>query len=86
MKYLYFTANWCGPCKKFGPIMEQISQLGIPVLKIDVDQNSVMASKYSVRNIPTTILVDELGKELTRATGYRQKQTLIENYNHFRNG
>jgi thioredoxin 1 len=86
MKYLYFTANWCGPCKRFGPIMEQVSQLGIPVLRIDVDQNSRLTSKYTVRNVPTLILVDEFERELYRKIGVQNQQTIVENFNRFRNG
>lgn len=84
MKYLYFSAPWCGPCKMFGPVMEQISQ-EIPVEKINVDENTELAMQYSVRSVPTVILVDNTGKEFTRNTGVQPKSYLIENYNNFAN-
>lgn len=84
MKYLYFSAPWCGPCKMFGPVMEQISQ-EIPVEKINVDENTELAMQYSVRSVPTVILVDNTGKEYTRHVGVQQKSFLMENYNNFAN-
>ena len=58
MKYLYFSAPWCGPCKMFGPtVMERVSTKGINVQKINVDENQDLAMQYSVRSIPTVVLV-----------------------------
>ena len=85
MKYLYFSAPWCGPCKMFGPVMERVST-NILVQKIDVDKQSDLAMKYSVRTIPTVILVDNNGKEYARQTGVQTEQMLVEQYNNFTNG
>ena len=82
MRYLYFSAPWCGPCRMFGPIMEQLSK-EITVEKINVDENQDLAIKYGVRNVPTVILVDGTGKEFTRHVGVQQKSFLMENYNNF---
>ena len=57
MKYLYFSAAWCGPCKTLSPIMNKVSAQ-ISVEKIDVDLDYETAQKYGVRNIPTVVLVD----------------------------
>ena len=84
MKYLYFSAPWCGPCRMFGPIMEQVSQ-EIPVQKVNVDEDTNLSMKYSVRSVPTVVLIDESGKEIARHTGVQQKQFLIEQYNNFSN-
>ena len=85
MKYLYFSAPWCGPCRMFGPVMERVST-NILVQKIDVDKQSDLAMKYSVRTIPTVILVDNNGKEYARQTGVQTEQMLVEQYNNFANG
>ena len=85
MRYLYFSAPWCGPCRSFGPIMEQVSR-EITVEKINVDEQSDLAMKYSVRTIPTVILVDNNGKEYARQTGVQTEQMLVEQYNNFANG
>ena len=57
MKYLYFSAAWCAPCKTLAPIMNEVSS-EVPVNKIDIDSQSELAIKYNVRNIPTVILVN----------------------------
>jgi thioredoxin 1 len=82
MKYLYFSAPWCGPCRSFGPIMEQVS-LEVGVEKINVDEQGDLAMKYGVRNVPTVILVDGTGKEITRHVGIQQKAFLMENYKNY---
>lgn len=82
MRYLYFSAPWCGPCRSFGPIMEQVSQ-EIIVEKVNVDEQSDLAIKYGVRNVPTVILVDNTGKEITRHVGIQQKSFLMENYKNY---
>lgn len=54
-----FFATWCGPCKTLAPILKQVKDnLGerITILKIDVDKNQQLASKYQVRGVPTMIL------------------------------
>ena len=82
MKYLYFSAPWCGPCKAFSPIMEQVS-LEVGVEKINVDENQAMSTQYSIRSVPTVILVDGTGKEITRHVGIQQKSFLMENYKNY---
>jgi len=85
MKYLYFSAPWCGPCKMFGPVMERVSTQ-IPVQKINVDENQDLAMQYSVRSIPTVVLVGDDGKEYARQTGVQTENMLVEQYNNFANG
>lgn len=55
-----FWAEWCGPCKMIGPILEELTdELGdkIKIAKIDVDDNNQTAAKYAIRSIPTLIIV-----------------------------
>ena len=57
-----FWAEWCGPCKMIGPILEELSQElneKITIFKIDVDNNSQTAIKYSIRSIPTLMIIKE---------------------------
>ncbi len=64
MKQLwYFSAPWCGPCKMFGPTMDRVASQGIQVNKINIDYEADAVTKYGVRSVPTTILVEN-GKEL----------------------
>ena len=54
-----FYADWCGPCKVMHPILEELKSKmndDVTVLKINVDMNARVASKYQVQSIPTLIL------------------------------
>ena len=70
MKYLYFSAPWCGPCRTLGPVMEKVGQK-YSVEKINVDENQELSAEFGVRSIPTVILVDESNKELERLVGVK---------------
>ena len=82
MKYLYFSAGWCQPCKALGPIMQQVSQ-EVPVQKVDVDENQQLAMQYSIRNVPTVVLVNGEGKEFARSVGVNPKDHYIQQYKNF---
>ena len=54
----YFSATWCGPCKQFKPIMEEIAGDGYSIEFIDVDNEQNKAEKYGVRSVPTVVIED----------------------------
>ena len=57
---LDFWAEWCGPCKMIGPILEELElELSekIKIVKLDVDSNNQTAMKYAIRSIPTLIIL-----------------------------
>ena len=64
----YFSAPWCGPCKMFGPTMDRVASQGINVKKINIDYAADAITKYGVRSVPTTILVDGEGVILAKTT------------------
>ncbi len=71
-----FWAEWCGPCKMAGPILEELSESykdKVLVAKLNVDENPVMSQKYGVMSIPTTILF-KAGKEVGRQVGFSGKE------------
>ncbi len=73
-----FWAIWCGPCKMIAPIVEDLAgeYAGkIKVLKLDVDENSGVAAKYSVMSIPTLGLFSK-GELIERIVGYMPKEQL----------
>jgi thioredoxin 1 len=74
-----FYADWCAPCKKMSPILKEVkSELGdkINIVKIDVDKNNSVATKFQIRGVPTLILLQS-GKLLWRQSGVVQKSELI---------
>ncbi len=54
-----FWAEWCGPCKMIGPIVDQLADEyagRVKVVKVNVDQNQQVAARYSIRGIPALLL------------------------------
>ena len=64
----YFSAVWCGPCKVFKPVMQEVANEGFNIQFIDVDDNRQLASQYNIRSVPTCV-VEQNGQELTRFSG-----------------
>ena len=73
----YFSAVWCGPCKSFKPVMNEIAGEGHSVQFIDIDQSQDLATKYVVRSVPTTV-IEENGIEVDRFIGSIPKQMVLE--------
>jgi len=71
-----FWAEWCGPCRIVGPIVEQLAQSlegKVKVFKLNVDQNQEIAMKYNVQSIPSLVLFKN-GKEIARTIGLSPKE------------
>jgi thioredoxin 1 len=78
-KVLYFSTAWCGPCKTFKPVVQQVSQeTGIPVTYLDADQDQEMAKKYNINSVPTIVIVDAVGSILYRNAGVMPKGQLSQ--------
>ena len=57
-----FWAEWCGPCKMIGPILEELnSEMSekIKIVKVDVDNNNKTAMNYAIRSIPTLVIIKD---------------------------
>jgi len=80
-KLVYISATWCGPCKTFGPTMEKVAGTGIPVRKVDADQDQQVLADYQVRSVPAVIKVDSSGKMLDKFIGVRSMQEVVDFYN-----
>ena len=76
-----FWAEWCGPCKMIGPILEELaSEMDgkIKIVKVDVDSNSQTAVNYAIRSIPTLIIIKD-GSVVAQHIGAASKAQL-ENF------
>lgn len=73
-----FFATWCGPCQTMGPILKQVKEeLGesVKIIKIDVDKNKALATKFQVRGVPTFIIFKN-GKQVWKQAGLITKNEL----------
>jgi thiol-disulfide isomerase/thioredoxin len=75
---LYFTADWCSPCKKVKPIVEELNreQIIAKFFMIDADIESEMVSDFEVKSVPTFVLIRD-NKEVSRTTGAKTKEELL---------
>lgn len=73
-----FWAEWCGPCKMIGPILQQLADEydgKLTVAKLNIDENPKIPQNYSVRGIPTLLLFKD-GQEIARKVGAMPKSQL----------
>jgi len=73
-----FWAEWCGPCKQIGPILEDIGQTKkdkLKILKLNIDENPQTPQKFGVRGIPTLMLFKD-GKLVDTKVGSLPKNML----------
>ena len=73
-----FWAEWCGPCKKVSPILDEISnERGLLVGKLNVDENPAKMEEYSIHSIPTMVLFKS-GQPVKTITGAKPKHLLLK--------
>ena len=72
-----FWADWCGPCKMIGPVIEDIANENpdIKVVKINVDNNEKLATKYQIMSIPTLLVVQN-GEVINKSVGLISKSEI----------
>ena len=75
---LDFWAPWCGPCRMVVPIVEEIAdeRPDIKVGKINVDEESELASQFGIMSIPTLVVIEN-GKIVNQAMGARPKEAIL---------
>ncbi len=73
-----FWAEWCGPCQKISPILDEISEEnGLWVGKLNIDENPEKTQEYSVQSIPTMVLFKD-GKPVHRVQGAMPKHKILK--------
>jgi len=73
-----FWAEWCGPCKRVSPILDEISkEHGILVGKLNIDENPLKPVEYSVSSIPTMVLFED-GVVIKTIIGAMPKHKMLE--------
>jgi len=80
-----FWAEWCGPCKMLAPILEEIANEQVGVLriaKVDVDQAPNLARRFEVMSIPTLIVFND-GTPVKRFVGAKGKHQLLDELSEF---
>lgn len=76
-----FWAPWCGPCRKLGPVLDEVAeelQGKIKVVKINTDENLKTAKEYSIIGLPS-LLVFKGGQAVERLVGLMPKSSIISN-------
>ena len=76
---LDFYAEWCGPCRSVGPIIDEIARERGDILvgKINVDESPELAGAFRVYSIPTLVVMKD-GKVINQASGARPKAQILE--------
>jgi len=75
-----FWAEWCGPCKMIGPIVEDLSheyEGKVIIGKLDVDENNDVTTRYGIRNIPTILFFKD-GVQVDKQVGATQKSVMVQ--------
>jgi thioredoxin 1 len=77
----YFTADWCSPCKRVRPIVEEINKDSANKFKIiDVDSEMELVRAFEIKSVPTFIIIKD-GEIVSRSTGSQTKDSLLDMLN-----
>ena len=74
-----FWAEWCGPCRMLGPILDDVAKErpDIQVVKVDVDTNSNLSTEYGIRSIPA-VYIFKNGEKIESFVGVKSKEDILK--------
>lgn len=74
-----FYAEWCGPCRMLGPVIDEIAEeaTNFKVGKVNIDEQPELATKYQVMSVPTLVVIKN-GEVANRLTGVTPKQKILD--------
>ena len=74
-----FYADWCGPCRMLGPVIDEIAEeaTDFKVGKVNIDEQPELATKYQVMSVPTLVVIKN-GEVANRVTGVTPKQKILD--------
>ena len=74
-----FYADWCGPCRMLGPVIDEIAEeaTDFKVGKVNIDEQPELATKYQVMSVPTLVVIKN-GDVANRVTGVTPKQKILD--------
>ncbi len=78
-----FYADWCGPCKMLGSVLEEIES-EIDILKVNIDNYGELADRFKIMSIPH-IKIYKNGEEVVTLTGFMDKDSLLEKIEEVKN-
>lgn len=76
-KLKYFTAKWCGPCRLFRPVINELKSEGYNIEILDVDDDQMEAVQYSIMSVPTLVF-EEDGDIYHRVSGITSRQDIVD--------
>lgn len=77
LSVLYFSTEWCGPCKMFFPVVEEVTRaMSIPLQKVDAEKNRDLATMHQISGVPCMMVFKD-GDLVFRHTGMLPKSQLI---------
>lgn len=80
-KLKYFTASWCGPCRFFKPVIQELIKEGKNIEIIDIDENQSISRDYEIMSVPTLVFEKD-SKIYARTSGIVPKAQVEEMLDH----